>query len=98
MAVFRVERNSGYTVMSNHHLRNKELTFQILWIASISLRLPSFSMAWILKRSAVVISPDVNRRSSLSSCSAMNATSHLYSDCFRDFQKNVRKTVTPQPS
>ena len=26
MAVFRVERNKGYTVMSNHHLRNKELT------------------------------------------------------------------------
>ena len=25
MAVFRVERNRGYTVMSNHHLRNKEL-------------------------------------------------------------------------
>ena len=27
MAVFRVERNTGYTVMSNHHLRNKELSF-----------------------------------------------------------------------
>ncbi len=26
MAVFRVERNKGYIVMSNHHLRNKELT------------------------------------------------------------------------
>lgn len=25
MAVFRVERNRGYTVMSNHHLHNKEL-------------------------------------------------------------------------
>ncbi len=28
MAVFRVERNKGYTVMSNHHLRNKELTLK----------------------------------------------------------------------
>ena len=28
MAVFRVERNNGYTVMSNHHLRNKELTLK----------------------------------------------------------------------
>ena len=28
MAVFRVERNKGYTVMSNHHLRNKELSLQ----------------------------------------------------------------------
>ncbi len=24
MAVFRVERNKGYTVMSNHHLRNRK--------------------------------------------------------------------------
>ena len=28
MAVFRVERNKCYTVMSNHHLRNKELTLK----------------------------------------------------------------------
>ena len=28
MAVFRVEKNKGYTVMSNHHLRNKELTLK----------------------------------------------------------------------
>ena len=28
MPVFRVERNTGYTVMSNHHLRNKELTLK----------------------------------------------------------------------
>ena len=28
MAVFRVERNTGYTVMSNHHLRNKELSLK----------------------------------------------------------------------
>ena len=26
MAVFRVEKNRGYTVMSNHHLRNKDLS------------------------------------------------------------------------
>ena len=29
MAVFRVERNTGYTVMSNHHLRNKELCLEV---------------------------------------------------------------------
>ena len=28
MAVFRVERNRGYTVMSNHHLRNRGLTLK----------------------------------------------------------------------
>ena len=25
MSVFRVEKNKGYTVMSNHHLRNHEM-------------------------------------------------------------------------
>ena len=30
MAVFRVEKNKGYTVMSNHHLRNKELSLKVL--------------------------------------------------------------------
>ena len=33
MAVFRVEKNKGYTVMSNHHLRNKELSLQRLLVA-----------------------------------------------------------------
>ena len=28
MAVFRVEKNKGYTVMSNHHLRNESLTLK----------------------------------------------------------------------
>ena len=34
MAVFRVERNKGYTVMSNHHLRNKELTLKAKGLSS----------------------------------------------------------------
>ena len=28
MAVFRVERNSNYTVMSNYHLRDKSLSLK----------------------------------------------------------------------
>ena len=28
MAIFRVEKNSGYTVMSNHHLRNRALSLK----------------------------------------------------------------------
>lgn len=28
MAVFRMERTAGYTVMSNHHLRNKDLSLK----------------------------------------------------------------------
>ena len=40
MAVFRVERNSGYTVMSNHHLRNKELTLKAKGLLPQMLSLP----------------------------------------------------------
>ena len=36
MAVFRVERTTGYTVMSNHHLRNKELSLSSLESSSKS--------------------------------------------------------------
>ena len=40
MAVFRVERNTGYTVMSNHHLRNKELSLKAKGLLSQMLSLP----------------------------------------------------------
>ena len=39
MAVFRVERNKGYTVMSNHHLRNKELSLKAKGLLSQMLSL-----------------------------------------------------------
>ena len=41
MAVFRVERNTGYTVMSNHHLRNKELSLKAKGLLSCCMQ--SFS-------------------------------------------------------
>ena len=40
MAVFRVEKNKGYTVMSNHHLRNKELTLKAKGLLSQMISLP----------------------------------------------------------
>ncbi len=40
MAVFSVERNTGYTVMSNHHLRNKELSLKAKGLLSQMLSLP----------------------------------------------------------
>ena len=40
MAVFRVEKNRGYTVMSNHHLRNKNLTLKAKGLLSQMLSLP----------------------------------------------------------
>ena len=40
MAVFRVEKNRGYTVMSNHHLRNAELSLKAKGLLSMMLSLP----------------------------------------------------------
>ena len=40
MAVFRVERTTGYTVMSNHHLRNKGLSLKAKGLLSQMLSLP----------------------------------------------------------
>ena len=40
MAVFRVEKNKGYTVMSNHHLRNDKLSLKAKGLLSQMLSLP----------------------------------------------------------
>ncbi len=40
MAVFRVEKNDSYTVMSNHHLRNKDLSLKAKGLLSQMLSLP----------------------------------------------------------
>ena len=55
MAVFRVERNKGYTVMSNHHLRNKELSLKAKGLLSQMLSLPEDC-------GAVLYQPGENRR------------------------------------
>ena len=40
MAVFRVERTHNYTVMSNHHLRDKSLSLKAKGLLSLMLSLP----------------------------------------------------------
>ena len=40
MAVFRVERTSNYTVMSNYHLRDKTISFKAKGLLSLMLSLP----------------------------------------------------------
>lgn len=40
MSVFRIEKNKNYTVMSNHHLRNKELSLKAKELLSQMLSLP----------------------------------------------------------
>ena len=40
MAVIRVQKTENYTVMSNHHLRNKELSLKAKGLISLMLSLP----------------------------------------------------------
>ena len=40
MAVFRIEKTRDYTVMSNHHLRNKSLSLKAKGLLSLMLSLP----------------------------------------------------------
>jgi len=40
MAVFRVHKDKNYTVMSNHHFRNRELTLKAMGLLSLMLNLP----------------------------------------------------------
>ena len=40
MAVFRIDKTRDYTVMSNHHLRNTELSLKAKGLLSLMLSLP----------------------------------------------------------
>jgi len=40
MSVFRVERTENYTVMSNHHLRDLNLSLKAKGLLSMMLSLP----------------------------------------------------------
>lgn len=40
MAVFRIDKTRDYTVMSNHHLRNKALSLKAKGLLSLMLSLP----------------------------------------------------------
>ena len=41
MAVFRVAKTRNYTVMSNHHFRNRELSLKAMGLLSLMLSLPN---------------------------------------------------------
>lgn len=55
MAVFRIDKNKNYTVMSNYHLRDKSLSLKAIGLLSLMLSLPEGwdytmkGLAWICK-------------------------------------------------
>ena len=40
MGVFKIEKNKNYTIMSNHHLRDKLLSYKAKGLLSFMLSLP----------------------------------------------------------
>ena len=40
MAVFRIEKTKDYTIMSNHHLKNRELSLKAKGLLCLMLSLP----------------------------------------------------------
>ena len=40
MSVFKIEKNQNYTVMSNHHLRDRNLSYKAKGLLSFMLSLP----------------------------------------------------------
>ena len=66
MAVFKVEKKKNYTIMSNHHLQNKNLSLKAKGLLSYMLSLPSdwdYSLAGLesnLKESKISIRNTLN--------------------------------------
>ena len=53
MAIFRVEKTKGYTVMSNHHLKNRALSLRAKGLLSLMLSLPD-DWSYTMKGLAVI--------------------------------------------
>ena len=54
MAVFRIEKTRDYTVMSNHHLRDKSLSLKAKGLLSLMLSLPEQSTLYMRIREPFV--------------------------------------------
>ncbi len=62
MAVFRVEHTHNYTVMCNHHLRDKHLSLKAKGLLSVMLSLPD-NWNYSIIRSPIRKDSAANRRS-----------------------------------
>ncbi len=54
--IFRVERTKNFTVMSNHHFKNKNLTLKVKGLLSLMLSLPE---DWNYNMQGLVGKPDM---------------------------------------
>ena len=96
MAVFRVERNTGYTVMSNHHLRNKELSLKAKGLLSQMLSLPE-DWDYTLAGLSYINRETRNAAIFLPSCYAVGAKRALLHKALR-VRFSPGKGLIPKPS
>ena len=62
MAVFRVEKTKDFTIMSNHHLRNTELSLKAKGLLSLMLSLPEDWDYTIIDRPFEALKIPINSR------------------------------------
>ena len=97
MSVFRVEKNKGYTVMSNHHLRNHTLTLKAKGLLSQMLSLPEDwdytlqGLAQINKESIDAIRTRSQRRKNLRRKSLRWITQHWKSLCWINLRWKIQR-------
>ena len=77
MSVFRVEKNKGYTVMSNHHLRNHTLSLKAKGLLSQMLSLPDdwdYTLQGLAQINSLPVSRKLPCRSERKRRNRLNAT------------------------
>lgn len=63
MPIFKIEKNSNYTVMSNYHLKDKDLSYKAKGLLSFMLSLPedwNYSLAGLCSISKETRNGDVS--------------------------------------
>ncbi len=112
MSVFRIEKNKNYTVMSNYHLRDKNLSLKAKGLLSQMLSLPEDwdytlrGLAAINKESVDAIRTAVleleragyiSRRQTRDSRGRMSASEYTIYETPRTSSPELDKPVSPKP-
>lgn len=97
MAVFRVERNKGYTVMSNHHLRNKDLSLKAKGLLPFN-RLMSLSSLFTSADNAFFCSCRERSMESCPNCVCPNSTGGASLSAGPSFRRRLSRIRSPSAS
>jgi len=106
MAVFRVEKNSNYTTMSNYHLQDKSLSLKAKGLLSQILSLPDcwdYSVTGLVKickegkDCIVAVLQELERAGYIERCQQRTADGRLAGMEYIIYEKPHSVTPTPRP-